>query len=113
MRCTKCGNISRFEVYRLVLERVVLDLNQAKEGRARSAIEYWRNVEAGPPLVIRCIKCGEEGSPKKFNFTEQDLYFTDPEDREGHRVPERIPQLNEVKVKMLTRTIDLTPGAQE
>lgn len=100
MKCNKCGNISRFTVFRLVLEKVVLDLHNAKEGFARSAIEYWRNTETGPPLVIRCIKCGEVDSPEAVGFTKEDLYFTDPEDREGNSVPEKIPPLNEIKVKV-------------
>ncbi len=100
MKCNKCGNISRFTVFRLVLEKVVLDLHGAKEGSIRSAIEYWRNTETGPPLAIRCIKCGDVGSPKAFGFTEQDLYFTDPEEREGHSVPEGIPPLNDIEVKV-------------
>ena len=96
MRCTKCGNTSRFELFRFVIEKIVLDFHTAITGRARSAIEYDRDVETGPPLAIRCIKCGEVDSPENFTFTEEDAFFTDPEGREGFYVPEGIPPLNEI-----------------
>jgi len=100
MQCPKCSNISRFTVFRLELKKVVLDFHRAVKDRVRSAIEYEKDTEAGPPLAIRCIKCGAVGSPEDFTFTEEDLYFTDPEEREGHNVPEGIPPLSEIKVEV-------------
>lgn len=100
MRCKDCGNISRFEIYRLVIKKIVLDFHSAVTDRARSAIEYDRDTETGPPLAIRCIKCGAEGSPEDFTYTEKDAFFTDPEGREGFHVPDGIPPLDKIKVEV-------------
>lgn len=102
MKCS-CGNISRFEVYRLELTRLVINskLVSAKRRVAPNAIEHRRVVETGPPIVVRCITCVDSfGPPSKFNCSEEELSLMRPESREGHNVPGRIQPLDEIKVKV-------------
>lgn len=101
MECS-CGNISRFEVYRIELTRLVLDfkLVNSKRWVVPSAVEHQRVIETGQPIAVVCIKCGTTGPPSNFNYSEKEGDLMKPEYREGHNIPEEIPLLSRIKVKV-------------
>lgn len=76
MKC-KCGNVSRFEVYRLELRRFVF----SSFGEA-PVLESQRVVQTFPPIAIVCIKCGAKGIPEDFDYSKGYKSILDRESRE-------------------------------
>jgi len=87
MKC-KCGNVSRFEVYRLELKRLIFDAF----GEA-SVLESQRVVQTFPPIAIVCIKCGSKGIPKDFDYNKEHKSL-DAESRE------EVPRVTAIKVQV-------------
>ena len=70
MECS-CGNISRWELYRMEVVRYVIDKKRTHrpvEGKRRnSSIESKRVVFTDKIITIVCVECGKEGSMEDFN----------------------------------------------
>lgn len=88
MKC-KCGNISRFEVYRLELKRLIF--NSIEEA---PLLGNQRAVQTFPPIAIVCITCGAKGLPEDFNYNKEDNPIFDTESRE------EVPRVAAIEVEM-------------
>lgn len=90
MKCTKCGNISRFEVYRLELKKLILGSYSGVPKRI-----YQRVVETGPVITIVCIKCSAKGPPIDFSYSEEDKLRVGSES-----IVKTTPPLDEIRVQV-------------
>jgi len=88
MKC-KCGNVSRFEVYRLELKRLIF--NSVGEV---PPIGNRRVVQTFPPIAIVCIVCGAKGIPEDFDYSKGHKSILDAESRE------EVPRVISIEVKV-------------